>query len=290
MPLTHVRAFRVRLYECDLCELLRSASYLRYLQETAFDASAAAGFGPPEYLAMKRMWLIRETSLAFSGILRFGDTVEVKTWVQDFRRVRSRRAYRLSRQGTGELIARGYSDWAFLEIPSGRPALVPDNLIAAFFPEGPPAGAQPRERFPAVEMPANAFTTRRPVAWRDLDSAGHVNNANYQDYLDESLRQFLGSLGWPTTRLTAEGIALAPRQLRIEYRQPALPDEHLEITIGLATVEPDHMVQHGTVSRLEDGELLARAVHRWAIVDPTSGVSQSLPVALLQDLLAHENR
>jgi YbgC/YbaW family acyl-CoA thioester hydrolase len=122
------------------------------------------------------------------------------------------------------------------------------------------------------------------VAWQDLDSAGHVNNANYQDYLDEGLRQFLGSLGWPTARLAREGIALAPRHVRIEYRQPALPDDHLEIAIWLSAVGPDDVLQHGTVNRLQDGELLARAAYRWGAVDPGSGTFQAFPAALLRDL------
>ena len=44
MPRIHDRTFRVRYYECDLYGELRSAGYLRLMQEAAFDASAAAGY------------------------------------------------------------------------------------------------------------------------------------------------------------------------------------------------------------------------------------------------------
>ena len=42
MALTHERTFRVRHYECDSYGHVNHANYLRYMQEAAFDASAAA--------------------------------------------------------------------------------------------------------------------------------------------------------------------------------------------------------------------------------------------------------
>ena len=53
MPLTHTRTFRVRYYECDANGHLTSANYLRYMQETAFDASTAAGYGIDRYDRMQ---------------------------------------------------------------------------------------------------------------------------------------------------------------------------------------------------------------------------------------------
>ena len=40
----HERAFRVRQYECDPYGHVNHANYLRYMQEAAFDASAAVGY------------------------------------------------------------------------------------------------------------------------------------------------------------------------------------------------------------------------------------------------------
>ena len=61
MPLTHVRTFRVRHYECDALGHVNYANYLRYMQEAAFDASAAAGYDLDRYKAMGCHWLVRET-------------------------------------------------------------------------------------------------------------------------------------------------------------------------------------------------------------------------------------
>ena len=98
MPV-HERTFRVRHYECDMYGHVNHANYLRYMQEAAFDASAAVGYSLDTYQAMGRYWLIRDTDIEYLLPLRFGDTVRVKTWVVDFRRVRSRRAFSCGRSG-----------------------------------------------------------------------------------------------------------------------------------------------------------------------------------------------
>ena len=45
----HERTFRVRYYECDAYGHVNHANYLRYMQETAFDASAAVGYEIARY-------------------------------------------------------------------------------------------------------------------------------------------------------------------------------------------------------------------------------------------------
>ena len=45
----HTATFRVRHYECDAYGHLNNANYARYMQEAAFDASAAVGYGKDRY-------------------------------------------------------------------------------------------------------------------------------------------------------------------------------------------------------------------------------------------------
>jgi len=54
------------------------------MQETAFDASAAAGYDLAEYNRIGKYWLIRETDIEYLKPVFYGDTIEVKTWVMDF--------------------------------------------------------------------------------------------------------------------------------------------------------------------------------------------------------------
>lgn len=92
MALTHERAFRVRQYECDAYGHVNHANYLRYMQETAFDASAATGYDLDRYSELQRARLVR-----------------------------SRRAYELRSVTRGEVVAHATTDWVFMNYQTGRP-------------------------------------------------------------------------------------------------------------------------------------------------------------------------
>lgn len=285
MPFFFERTFRVRHHECDIHRIVRDATYFRYMQEAAFDASAAAGYGQRRYMAMGRLWLIRETDVEFILPLRYGDAVQVKTWIGDFRRVQSRRMYELRHEVTGELVARAHTDWAFLDRATGHPTAIPDDLIAAFFPEGAPAEAFSRKRFPdAPPPPPGVVTLRRRVEWRDLDAVGHVNNAAYADYVEDCARQAVAHAGWPIARMSVEGFDLATCSLSIDYRHPALPGDELEVATWLSDVSPDHAVRHTTIVRVADGVLLAQARAQWRCVDVNTRQPVTAPKAFLDEL------
>jgi len=283
--LTHVRTFRVRHYECDAYGYVKYANYLNYVQEAAFDASAAAGYDLARYEAMGRHWLVRETDIEYLYPLRYGDSVQVKTWVADFRRVRSRRAYELRLAGSGGLVARAHTDWVFLDSATGRPAAIPPAMMAAFFPEGVPEQAPPRSRFPsAPPPPPGVFRLRRRVEWRDIDTAQHVNNAVYLAYLEECEVQAAATHGWPQARMRTEGFAVVARRHQIEYRQPGVLGDELELATWVSDVEDATAVRHYTVARVSDGALLARARMLWGTVDVKTEQPIRIPDAFLADL------
>lgn len=284
MPLTHTRAFRVRHYECDANGYVAYANYLRYMQEAAFDASAAAGYDNVRYAEMKRTWLIRESDIEYIHPLRYGDSVAVKTWVIDFRRIRSYRAYEFRRIGSDELVAQARTDWVFLDSETLRPAAIPREMMTNFFPEGPPVQAPPRESFPTPsELPSNGFTVRRRAGWRDIDPAQHVNNAIYLTYMVDCGVEATDSLGWPVERRRAGGFDVAPRRFRIEYKQPAVLGDDIGVAVSITDVQPEGAVLHFTVTRVADDALLSRAYAQWICVDRDGGEPRHFPPTFLED-------
>jgi acyl-CoA thioester hydrolase len=284
MPLTHLRTFRVRHYECDARGHVTHTNYLRYAQETAFDASAAAGYDMARYDAMGCSWLIHENEIEVLNPVRYGDSVQVKTWVADFRRVRSRRAYEFRHGSSGELVARACTDWFFLDTTTNRPTDIPHELKLAFVPEGEPGSGPPRERFPAAPPPPpGTLRQHRRAGWRDLDPAGHVNNAVYLAYIEDIGAQLAAAHRWPMARLESEGLDIVARYHRIAYKQPAMFDDEMELATWLSDVGSSTAVRHTTITRMEDGALLARArtVHVW--IDTITGQPTPIPGALLAD-------
>src|SRR5690349_20213176 len=109
---------------------LHSAVLLRLLQETATRASTAAGFDAAYYERTGTMWIIRRTTLAREAAARYGDVLTVRTWITDFRRVRSLRAYEV--RAGDRLVARASTDWVFVDREHARPRRIPDEWERTF--------------------------------------------------------------------------------------------------------------------------------------------------------------
>lgn len=279
----HERAFRVRHYECDAYGHVNHANYVRYMQEAAFDASAAVGYDIRRYREIGLQWLIRETDITYIRPLTYGDTVIVKTWVSDFRRVRSRRMYEFRIAATGEPAATASTEWVLLNSETLRPATIPPEMVAAFRHPGVNTGER-REPFPeAPAPPPGIFRCRRRVEWRDIDPANHVNNANYLSYIEECNSQVALAHRWPLSRLLAMDLGIVARRYRIEYLEPAVIDDELEITTYVADVKRSTAIRHHTIRRVKDEALLARAHVLWVFVTLSTGRPCRIPPEFFDD-------
>jgi len=284
MPLVTESTFRVRYYECDAYGHVNHANYLRYMQEAAFESSAAAGYDVARYQAINRTWTIHESDITYLQPLAYGDSVRVKTWVSDFRRIRSRRSYELYNALSGDLAARAITDWVYLDATSLRPIAIPPEVAEAYWPDGPPDEIPKRERFPkASPPPPGIFTMRRPVRWRDIDGAGHVNNAAYLVYLEDCGVEVSAAHGWTMTRMMEAGFGIIARRYRIEYRLPAVLGDELEVSTWASKPKRVTAVRHYTVNRVTDGALLARAHVLWVWVNLDSGRPMRVPTEFMDD-------
>ncbi|MFC1879499.1 acyl-CoA thioesterase [Chloroflexota bacterium] len=288
MPLTHTRTFSVRYYECDAHGHLNNANYLRYMQEAAFDASAAAGYDLERYTAMQRLWLIRESGIEYLRPLHYNERVAVKTWIADFQRVSSRRAYEFYLPANGERVANAYTDWVFLNTASGRIDRIPNSLAVDFYPDGVPDSFPPRQPFlQPPEPPPGVYRMRHTVAWSELDNMQHVNNAVYMKYVTDCGANALRDYGWPWERMQTYGIGIYLRKSSVQYLQPALLGDELEIATWVSDVRRATAQRHYTIRRAGDGVLLAQANTFSVWVNLESGQPRRIPKDFLADFAAN---
>jgi YbgC/YbaW family acyl-CoA thioester hydrolase len=277
MALTFTGTYRPRHDECDAYGRLRPAHFVRYMQEAAFDASASVGFDFYRYLEMGRAWLAYETEVEFLAPVRYRESLAITTWIGDWRRVRSLRLYELRRVGTDELVARAQTDWVFLDTTSMQPTQITPEMVAAYSDPNAPQ-APPRRRFAALTPPeTGVFVHQERVGWRDIDTAWHVNNAAYCDYLDEAARQADAQGGWTAERWKAAGAFPALRRLNIEYRQAAVYGETLDVLVWTTEADAGTVSRDGVIRRAGDGALIAQAHAVWGCIDAMTGAATTFP-------------
>jgi len=285
MSIINTSQFKIRDYECDAYGHLNHANYIRLMQEAAFDASIAVGYPKARYEAMQRLWLARETEIEYRSPVFYGDVVTIKTWVADFRQVRSLRQYEFYRGD--ERVAQAQTDWVYLDQASGKVVAVEPEVIAAY------AGADPVERLPRSGFPepppapAGVFTLRKRVEWRDIDGAQHLNNAAYFNYFEDCAIQVAAHFGWPSSRTISAGLALVAHRHHIAYREPALLDDEIDITTWLFNVKRSSAIRHYDLTRVQDGALLARAQTHWVAINLETGRPTRVSAEFLADFEAN---
>lgn len=78
------------------------------------------------------MWVARSHKIEYLSPAFAGDEIEALTWVVNFRKVRSLRRYKFLRAMDQTTLARGETDWVFVDTQSGRPRSIPENVTSAF--------------------------------------------------------------------------------------------------------------------------------------------------------------
>jgi acyl-CoA thioester hydrolase len=275
----------VRHDELDRFGRLHPAVYLRYLAHAAVEASAAAGYDAGWYARAGGMWLIRRSTLDVIRPARGGDQLAIRTWVEDFRRVRSHRRYTVH-GADGSLLLEALTDWVYVDVASGRPRRVPREMEEAF---GFGAGSG-RERdgwSSPPAPPAPALATHRVRAC-ELDSIGHVNNAVYLDLATQGVLDAIEDAGWSLDRMLAEGGVPLLARADLEYLAGARYGDRLEIAtwFGPASGALD---AHQHIRRAGGERPLVRVSTRWRWIDAAGEGCVAPPegvLAALRPLLA----
>jgi acyl-CoA thioester hydrolase len=288
MPRAYTATFPIRFYECDPFDQLHAGNYLRLAAQAATEASAEAGYDWERYQALGAAWVIRAVQVDFLRPARVGQNLKVKTWVEDYRRVRSRRRFEFARDSDPQPLAQGFAEWVYVELSTGQPTRFPAEMMRVFFPEGLPPEAERRVRSTALpEAPRNAFTLRRRVAWHQLDGGGHLMNAWYLDWIGEATDNAHTYAGWPAERTDRLGFAFVMRQARLEFLAPAYLEDEVLITTYLAEPLESQVIRYYQFRRQNQrgsNEVMASARVVWESVDLETEQPRPLPDDWVADL------
>src|SRR5438132_1597117 len=191
------------------------------------------------------MWLVRRATLEVTRPARAGERLAIRTWVEDFRRVRSHRRYAV--QGAdGTPVLEALTDWVYVGVESGRPRRVPRELETAFaFAAGAGGEREPWSAPPAP--PAPALGTHRVRAC-EVDSIGHVNNAVYLDLATQAVLDAIEDTGWSLDRMLAEGSVPVLARADLEYLEGARYGDQLGISTWFAWA-PAALDAHQRIAR-----------------------------------------
>jgi len=254
----YTRRFRIRHYELDFLGHLNNASYVRFMQEAAIEASTEAGFSPQWYRENGTGWVIRQLEIRYHAQVRYGEELEIKTWVSDMKRVTSHREYLLTRAHDGALVARARVNWVYLALNTGAPQRIPEYFREAFQPsdELEELGIRMAKSKPTENV--HRYRSTRRVQTFELDTMQHVHHAAYLNWIEQAYFDAIRAAGHPLEQLQPQGWSVVQRGHDIEYFEPARDNDEIEIVSWICEMAKVRGAWWHEIYNAQTGKLLAR--------------------------------
>jgi acyl-CoA thioester hydrolase len=81
------------------------------------------------------IWVVREHKIEYLLPAYANEEIEIRTWVENVRKVRSLRKYEFVRKSDGKMLVRGETDWVFVASKTGAPRAIPEEVFRVFSTE-----------------------------------------------------------------------------------------------------------------------------------------------------------
>jgi len=125
------------------------------------------------------------------------------------------------------------------------------------------------------------------VAWGEMDSYGHVNNAVYFRYLENARLEYFRRLGWPVASLPT-GIGPILHSTQCRFRKPLTWPDNIAIGAKIAKFESDRLTMDHVIVSEHWGGIAAEG---WGLIvtfDYGKGVKAPVPDELRAKIEAME--
>lgn len=124
--------------DIDAFEHTNNVSYLRWLEQCAWSHTCALGLDMDAYRRIGTGCVARRHELDYLAASFEGDELVVGTWIaENDGRVTMWRGYRIFRASDAREILRARTQWACVDMASGRPKRQPPEFIAAYSVSAP---------------------------------------------------------------------------------------------------------------------------------------------------------
>ena len=109
---------------------VNNVTYVQWMQDIAVEHYAS--IGGVQAQGPDATWVIREHRIEYFLPAFENEEIEIRTWVENIRRVRSLRKYEFVRKSDGKVLVKGESDWVFVGVKTGRPLAIPIEVENIF--------------------------------------------------------------------------------------------------------------------------------------------------------------
>ena len=115
----------------DMNGHVNNVVYIQWMQDVAILHANATG-GTRAMHAAGGTWVVHSHKVEYLSPAFADEEIVALTWVVNFRRVRSIRRHKFFRKSDNRILAMGETEWVFVDGKSGRPKMIPDEIMHLF--------------------------------------------------------------------------------------------------------------------------------------------------------------
>ena len=142
---------------------VNNVAYVQWMQDIAVEHYESIG-GVNSMQLIGATWVVREHKIKYFLPAFENEEIEIRTWVENVRRVRSLRKYEFVRKSDGRTLVEGETDWVFVDARSGLPRRFPvmcfkcsalihnDNFVGRTPTYGPDPGGEAMKTYKSVKI------------------------------------------------------------------------------------------------------------------------------------------
>ena len=133
MPISNIysKTFIIPANAIDENGHVNNVAYVPWMQDIAVEHYESIGGTNPMQL-VGATWVVREHRIEYLLPAFAGEEIEIKTWVENIRRVRSLRKYEFICKADGKILVKGETDWVFVDVKTGAPRAIPEEVSKVF--------------------------------------------------------------------------------------------------------------------------------------------------------------
>lgn len=176
----YIEKITVPCYDTDASWLLKPASFMNLAQEAAGRHAVYLGFGYDDLIVSNTAWILSRVHVEFIDTPKWREDITLTTWHKGLNRLFFLRDFVLT-DVQGKERVKATTSWLVLNLETRRlvrdPKLIEEGTVCTENAIETPADK--------VQMPKEVepeFVMEHKVAYSDIDTNGHTNNAMYMHW------------------------------------------------------------------------------------------------------------
>jgi len=118
--------------DIDMQHRVSNLRYVAWMQDVAVAHSAVCGWPMGGEDSIGQGWVGRQHTITYKRPAFLGDVITAATWIASYASRRSLRRYAFWNAKEKALLAEAETQWVFIDMTSGKPVSVPDELQDSF--------------------------------------------------------------------------------------------------------------------------------------------------------------